>query len=45
MRWKNRESWNFCGIHYINMVDTNGKMCGANGIEAIADNDGILQLN
>ena len=40
-----QKSWNFCGIHYMNMFDISRKTYEINGIETIADNDEILWLN
>ena len=40
-----KKSWNFCGTHYINMVDISRETYERNGIETIADNDGISWLN
>ena len=40
-----KKSWNFCGTHYINMVDISRKVYEISGIEPIADNEGILWLN
>ena len=42
---KIKKSWNFCGIHYVNMVDISRKTYERNGIETMVDNDGILWLN
>ena len=42
---RNKKSWNFCGIRYVNMVDISRKTYERNGIETIVDNDGILWLN
>ena len=39
-----KQSWNFYGIHYINMVDISRKMYKRNGTETIVDNDWILWL-
>ena len=39
---KNKKSWKFCEICYINMVDISREMYEKNDIEAIVDNDGIL---
>ena len=39
-----KQSWNFCGIHYINMVDISRKTYKRNGTETIVDNDRILWL-
>ena len=39
-----KQSWNFCGIHYINMVDISRKTYKRNGTETIVDNDWILWL-
>ena len=44
MRWK-KKSWNFCGMHYINMVDISRKTYERNGVETIVDNDGRLWWN
>ena len=46
MRWKrNQISWNFCGLHYINMVDISWKKYKRNGEEAKVDSSKILRLN
>ena len=42
---KEKKSCNFCGIHYIKMVDISRKTYGGNGIETIVSNDQILRLN
>ena len=39
-----KQSWNFCGIHYINMVDISRKTYKRNGTETMVDNDWILWL-
>ena len=46
MTWKKKKKfWNFYGIHYINIVDINREMYERNGLEKVADNDGISWLN
>ena len=40
-----KNPWNFCGMHYINMVNISKKVYERNGMETIVDNDGILWLN
>ena len=42
---ENKESSNFCGIHYLDMVDISRKTYERNGIETIVNNDGMLWLN
>ena len=42
---KYKKLWNFCGIHYINIVDTSGKTYEKNGAGRRVENDGILWLN
>ena len=42
---KEKKSCNFCGIHYIKMVDISRKTYEGNGIETIVSNDQILRLN
>ena len=42
---KKKKSWNFCGLHYINMVNISRKTYEGNGIETIVNNDGIFKLN
>ena len=39
-----KQSWNFCGIHYINMVNISRKTYRRNGTETIVDNNWILWL-
>ena len=39
---RNKNSWNFCGIQYVNMVDISRKTYERNDIETIIDNDRIL---
>ena len=46
MKEKNKKSWKFCEILYINMVDWSKKTCERNGVEKQRDSDGwILRLN
>ena len=48
MKWnerRNKKIWNYCGTHYIKMVDISRKTYKRNGMQTIVDNDGILWLN
>ena len=42
MKKEIKKSWNFSGIHYINMIDINRKTYERNDLEIIVDNDRIL---
>ena len=42
---KQKKSWNFCRIHYINKVDISRKLYERNVIGKIVSNDGIPWLN
>ena len=40
-----KKFWRFCEIQYIKIVDISRKTYERNGLETIADNDGILWFN